>query len=275
MTDTQNSYKDEYTILSGTNKEAVFIKDNQQISCEGKNALIVSLGNNVSIDDNEFSGTENSENSLFVSTGKNALINGGINTCIFSSGDESSIDFTFYKMKNDGSGLTNDSDSSMGKTVAIATGNNVEISAPEVADLSITLATGNENNLITGKNNACIIAGDNNIFRSELIDNKMLFNLGNNSNITAEYGTFVNFGDNAKFMALEESIILTKFDAVIEVNIHQEDAESVIITTWLEGDDEYAHRRVSTYHYGIDFFNNKTYKVGKKGELIDITLSNQ
>ncbi|WP_109409311.1 hypothetical protein [Proteus genomosp. 4] len=285
MTDTQNSYKDEYTILSGNNKEAIFTKGNQKILCEGTQATIISTGNEVELVDNYFfqdhkgKHTDASldilhgDSSVFISTGNEVSVNPGKNSTVFTSGDRDQIKFETCEDFFDDDSADWDNGYNFGKTCVVVTGNEVQVEGPDNVEQSVILSTGNECELTSRKNSTCIIAGDESQYYHESLQRKTVVNLGEKSIIDAAFSLCVNLSDNVVLQAGEESIILTKSGAIIDVHhgAISSDAESVIITTWLEGDDEYAHQKIAMYNYGTDFFNKRKYKVGEKGELIDIT----
>ncbi|NBM56993.1 hypothetical protein GWI68_19995 [Proteus sp. G2669] len=287
MTDTQNSYKDEYTILSGTNKEAVFTKNNQKIYCKGTQATIISTGNEVELVDN-YSGdnghfkedhvgdsdTLHGDNSFFISTGNDVKISAGKNSHSFATGDRSDIDYNECSISN--------SDNlsakyNFGKVCAVITGNESRISSPDHLEKAILLSTGDDNQIVGFKGTNSILAGNSNIFETESFSDKSVINYGKDSKIIADGGVFIDLGENTKIHTSGEAVIFTKPGAEIEVFYLQEEDNSVIITayfdekTWLSSEDNEVSRIVQMYHCNIDFFAGKTYKVGEKGELIDIT----
>lgn len=292
MTDTQNSYKDEYTILSGTNKEAVFTKDNQKILCEGTQATIISTGNEVELVDNYISDNGHfredhigepdvlhGDNSFFISTGNDVKISAGKNSHSFATGDRSDIDYNECSM-SDGTILSEGYN--FGEICAVITGSESRISSPDNLEKAILLSTGDDNQIVGFKGANSILAGNRNIFETESFSDKSVINYGKNSKIVADGGVFIDLGENTKIQTSGEAVIFTKPGAEIDVSHLQEEDNSVIITAyfnekpWLPTDeDREVSRIVQLYRFNVDFFRKKLYKVGKKGELIDITLSNQ
>ncbi|MBQ0215506.1 hypothetical protein KAH51_18900 [Proteus vulgaris] len=258
-----------YTLLASDKKKAIFTENEQKILCRGSDSLVISIGNEVeinnvfelegvSLEKNTSNDNFSTRNSTFIATGDEVRVDYGADAYIFTSGDNAIItaDYSIEDVK--------------GRECIIATGNHSSIDAPQYSNKSVVLSTGEYSSVTGWGNSTSIITGDHSEYMGEAEEDKTLLSISDYADIASNDGTFISLGMNAKIELYGGSINYVRPTATIKATLPS--SNDIIIAEWR--DDE-GNRKIKVHQGDVDFFQGKIYKVGEKGELIDITPTKQ